>query len=274
MSSYRLKTTEPPLLRYSLSHAHYKLSAEYHQKMRLRVQNRFAGCILSCTDTFAQQEVPTVHLRKQGIPVSSSSFRSEHCPPGIYTPGAYSGSLPPSSRDINSFIYRRLVDTSPRPSSITLPPVSVTRHTEYGRPQVKRSKIRIRTSSGYPISGASITLGSGKSFPPSIQSSGDNGTCMLNILPETLSYKEGNPIYGITQLGLRSPPTGSSTFEAPTRTFSLFRSDKPVFTTAAFKPSSPCHPTQAMAGPVVCQESLSDLSRQSSPFSRTPRLGL
>ena len=52
-------------------------------------------------------------------------------------------------------------------------------------------------------------------------------------------------------VSLRSHPTGSSTLEAPTTTFSLFRSDKPVFTTTAFRPSSPCHPTQAMAGPVV-----------------------
>ena len=71
------------------------------------------------------------------IPVSSTPLRSEYCPPGMYTPGAYSGSLPPSSRDISNSISRRLVDTLPRPSSITSPPVSVIRHTEYGRPQVK-----------------------------------------------------------------------------------------------------------------------------------------
>ena len=34
-------------------------------------------------------------------------------------------------------ISRRLVDTSPRPPSVTSPPVSVTKHTEYGRPQIK-----------------------------------------------------------------------------------------------------------------------------------------
>ena len=32
---------------------------------------------------------------------------------------------------------RRLVDTSPRPPSVTSPPVSVTKHTEYGWPQIK-----------------------------------------------------------------------------------------------------------------------------------------
>ena len=40
-------------------------------------------------------------------------------------------------------------------------------------PQVKRSKIRTRTSSGYPVSWALIIFGSGESFPSSIQSMGD-----------------------------------------------------------------------------------------------------
>ena len=62
-----------------------------------------------------------------------------------------------------------------------------------------------------------------------------------NILPENLVIQRSIPIYGITQLGLRSHPIGSSTL-------SFIRSDKPVFNTVAFRP---CYPTQAMAGPVV-----------------------
>ena len=93
--------------------------------------------LLSCTNTFTQQEVPSFCLRKQGISVSSTSLQSEHCPSGIYLPKTYSGSLPPSSRDIGNSISRRLVDTSPRLPSVTSPPVSVTKHTEYGRPQIK-----------------------------------------------------------------------------------------------------------------------------------------
>ena len=85
-SSYRLKTTEPPHRRSSLSHAHHKLSSEYRQKRRLHVQNRSAGCVLSCTNTSTQQEVPSFCLRKQGISVSSTSLQSEHCPSGIYLP--------------------------------------------------------------------------------------------------------------------------------------------------------------------------------------------
>ena len=56
------------------------------KKRRLRIQNRSAGCVLSCINTSTQQEVPSFCLRKQGISVSSTSLQSEHCPSGIYLP--------------------------------------------------------------------------------------------------------------------------------------------------------------------------------------------
>ena len=62
-----------------------------------------------------------------------------------------------------------------------------------------------------------------------------------NILPENLVVQRSVPIHGITQLVLRSHPTGSSTL-------SFIRSDKPVFNTPAFRP---CYTTQAVAGPIV-----------------------
>ena len=59
-SSNRLKATELSHFHTSLLYVglHYKLS-EYCKKRRLRVQNRSAGCILSCTNPSRQQEVPT-----------------------------------------------------------------------------------------------------------------------------------------------------------------------------------------------------------------------
>ena len=145
-SSNRFKTTERPHRRTSLSHAYYKLSAEYHRKRSLHVQNRSGGCVLSCTNTSRQQEVPSFCLRKQCIPISRTSFLSEHCPSGIYSSGAHSGSLPPSSGDIGNPIFRHLIDTPPRTSSFIMPPVSVSTYSEHGRPQVKRSQIRTKTS--------------------------------------------------------------------------------------------------------------------------------
>ena len=76
-----------------------------------------------------------------------------------------------------------------------------------------------------------------------IQGSGDNSTCVLNILPEYPPFvvQRGVPVHGITQLGLRPQPTGWDTHEALTTTFSFVTSDKLVYN----------HPTQAMAGPIV-----------------------
>ena len=74
---------------------------------------------------------------------------------------------------------------------------------------------------------------------------------MPNILPENFVIHRSVPIHGITQLGLRSHPAGSSTLEAVTTTFSFIRSDNPVFTTTSFRTFSPCYPTQAMAGLIV-----------------------
>ena len=58
------------------------------------------------------------------ISILITSLRTEHCPSGIYSFGAHSGSLPPSSGDISNPISRRLVNTSPRPSSFITAPVN------------------------------------------------------------------------------------------------------------------------------------------------------
>ena len=80
---------------------------------------------------------------------------------------------------------------------------------------------------------------------------GNNGACVPNSSLENFVVNRSVPIHGITRLGLMSHPTGSSTLESPTTTLSLIRSDEPVYTTMSFRPFSPCHPTQAMAGPIV-----------------------
>ena len=57
------------------------------------------------------------------------------------------------------------------------------------------------------------------------------------------------PAYGVTQLGLRSYPSGSFVPETPSTSFSLIRSDKPVYATASIKPTGSCQPSKALAGP-------------------------
>ena len=83
-SSIGFKESERPHSCTSFSYVHYKLTAEYHANRRLRIQDRPAGCILLCTNSSKQQEVPQVCLRKQDLSVSGTSF-SLNTAPQIFT---------------------------------------------------------------------------------------------------------------------------------------------------------------------------------------------
>ena len=78
---------------------------------------------------------------------------------------------------------------------------------------------------------------------------GDSCTRTPSILPQSTNLFSGVPAYGVTQLGLRSYPNGSFIPETPSTPFSFIRSDRPVYATASIRPSGPCQPTSAMAGP-------------------------
>ena len=96
-SSHRSKESERTHSRTSFPYVHDKLCSKLRQKRRLRVQDRSAGCVLSCTDSSKQQEIPQVRLRKQGVPVSSTTFRSKYSPSSFYSFGAHGDSIPAPS---------------------------------------------------------------------------------------------------------------------------------------------------------------------------------
>ena len=77
-SSHRSIESERPHSCTSFPYVHDKLCAKFRSKKRLRVQNRSAGCVLSCTNSSQQQKVPQVRLRKQGVPVSGATIRSKY----------------------------------------------------------------------------------------------------------------------------------------------------------------------------------------------------
>ena len=137
---------------------------------------------------------------------SEYSLQSEHCPYLLFWDTDISGSLPPLSGDTGNSISRQYSPS--RRSSFTTPPVSVIRYTGPGRPQVERSEIQTGSSSGYTVSGASVMPASGESFPPNIRGSGDNSTCMPDILPNRFVIQRSVPVHGITQLGLGFIPLG------------------------------------------------------------------
>ena len=101
----------------------------------------------------------------------------------------------------------------------------------------------------------------------------DSSTCMQNILQISSVISTSVPVYGFTQLGLRSHPFGSSTPEATTATLSFFRPDKPVYITASVRPIGPCQPTLACTGRThlfLFRESPPGLSRQILKYLQMP----
>ena len=222
-SSYRSKESERPHPRTSFPYVHDKLCAKLRRKRRLRVQDRSAGWVLSSTDSSKQQEVPQVRLRKQGTAV-----RSKHGPSNFYSFGAYGDSIPAPSGNLGDTISGRLVSSPPGPSSFITTSGSAIRYARPCRFHSESKEIRTGPDSGSPVSRNSLTFGPWESFTPGVQSSGDSCLRTPSILPRGTKLHSSVPASGITQLGLRSYPSGSFVPETSSTSFSFVRSDRPV----------------------------------------------
>ena len=143
-----------------------------------------------------------------------------------------------------------MVYSPSRPQSFTPTPSSAN---EYARPCwlcSKQKEIRAGPDSGYPVSRNLFTSGLRGSFPSRVQSLRDSCSRTPSILPPCTNLCSSVPAYGVTQLGLRSHPSGLLVPETPSTSFSFVRSDRPVYTTASIRPSGPCQPSTALAGPM------------------------
>ena len=261
-SSYRSKESECPHPRTSFPYVHDKLCAKLCRKRRLRVQDRSAGCVLSRTDSSKQQEVPQVRLQKQGVPVSSTAVRSKHSPSNFYSFGAYGDSIPAPSGDLGDTISGRLVNSPPGPSSFITTSGSAIRYARPCRLHSESKEIRTGPDSGSPVPRNSLTFGPRESFTPGVQSWGDSCLRTPSVLPRGTKLHSSVPASGVTQLGLRSYPSGSFVPEASSTSFSFVRADSPVYATASIRPIGPWQPTSAMAGPTF-----SYLRNPDPPFS-------
>ena len=114
--------------------------------------------------------------------------------------------------------------------------------------------------------------GSRGSFTSRVQSLGDSCPRTPSILPQSTILFSSVPAYGVTQFGLRSYPSGLFVPETSPTSFSFITSDRPVYATVSIRPSGPCQPTSAMAGPMffLPQESRSARFRRTSRFLQTP----
>ena len=248
-SSHRSKESERLHSCATFPYVHDRLCAKLCRNRRLRVQNRPAGCVLPCTDSSRQQKVPQVRLRKQGVPVSSTTVRSKHGPSSFYSFRAHGDSIPAPSRGLGDTISRRLVGSSSRPSSFVTTSGSATKYARPCRLYSESKEIQTGPDSGPPVPRNSFTSGPRDSLTPRVQGLGDSCSRTPSILPQGTKLYSSVPPPGITQLGLGSHPTGSFVPEASSTLFSFIRADRPVYATASIRPWGPCQPTAALAGP-------------------------
>ena len=137
----------------------------------------------------------------------------------------------------------------PGPSNFITTSGSANRYARPGRLHSESKEIRAGPYSGSPVPRNSLVSGPRESFTPRVQGWGDSRLRAPSILPQGTKLFSSVPSYGFTQLGLRSYPSGSFVPETPSTSFSFVRSDKPVYATVQIRPSGPCQPTAAMAGP-------------------------
>ena len=142
-----------------------------------------------------------------------------------------------------------MVNSPPGPSSFITSSGSAIRYARPCRLHSESKEIRTGPDSGYPVSRNSLTFGPRESFTPGVQGLGDSCSHTPSILPQGTRLYSSVPTSGVTQLGLRSYPSGSFVPETSSTSFSFVRSDRPVYATASFRPLGPCQPTLAMAGP-------------------------
>ena len=194
-SSHRSKESERTHSRTSFPYVHDKLCSKLRRKRRLRVQDRSAGCVLSCTDSSKQQEIPQVRLRKQGVPVSSTTFRSKYSPSSFYSFGAHGDSIPAPSGGFGDTISGRLASSPPGPSNFITTSGSANRYARPGRLHSESKEIRAGPYSGSPVPRNSLTSGPRESFTPRVQGWGDSRLRHLSSL-KVLNYSQVSHLMG------------------------------------------------------------------------------
>ena len=142
-----------------------------------------------------------------------------------------------------------MVNSPSRPQSFTPTSSSANKYARPCRLCSKQKEIRAGPDSEYPLPRNPFMSGLRGSFPSRVQSLGDSCMRTPSILPPCTNLCSSVPAYGVTQLGLRSYPSGSFVPETPPTSFSLVRPDRPVYTTTSIRPSGPCQPSVALAGP-------------------------
>ena len=233
-SSYRFKKSERPHAPHFRMFTTSSVLSSVRKGDRLRVQNRSAGC--------------RKYLR---FAFENKVYQFRVLPFGLNTAPFYliGDRLSSPSGDLGDTISRRLVNSPSGPPSSTPTSGPAYKYTGPSRLYPKQKEIRAGPNSGSLVSRNPFMPGLRGSFPSRVQSLGDSCSPTPSILPPSTNLFSSVPAYGITQLGLRSYPSGSFVPETSSTSFSLIRSDRPVYASASIRSTGPCQASTALAGP-------------------------
>ena len=241
---YRLRFTSPPLLRQTPWEIRSPQGPEEILGMREQItlmlqKNAFmTNSVLSSVRkgdyTFkidlqdAYFHVP-IHPSSRKFAFKNKVYQFQVLPFGLNTApqvfnrlghtvtGDHWGILSGDLGDTNVTISRRLANSPPGP------PSSANKYARLCRLYPKQKETRAGPDSRSPVSRNLFTSGLRGSFPSRVQSLGDSCTRTPSILPPSINLFSSVPAYGVTQLGLRSYPSGSFVPETPSTSFSLVR---------------------------------------------------
>ena len=182
---------------------------------------------------------------KQGVPVSSTTVQSKHSPSSFYTVTAY---LHRQGISVIPYLDDWLIHHPDR-QVLLRHQAQLLNYVRPCRLHSESKEIRTGPDSGPAVSRNSLTFGPRESFTSRVQGLGDSCSRTPSILPQGTKLYSSVPASGVTQLGLRSYPSGSFVPETSSTSFSFVRSDRLVYATVSIRPPGPCQPTSAMAGP-------------------------
>ena len=248
-SSYRSKESECPHPRTSFPYVHDKLCPKLRRKRRLRVQVRSAGCVLHVPIHPSSRK----YLR---FTFENRVYQFQVLPFGLNTAPQIFTRL---GHTVTAYLHRQGISVIPylddwlihHPDhQVLLRHQALLLDTRPCRLHSESKEIRTGPDSGSPVPRNSLTFGPRESFTPGVQSWGDSCLRTPSVLSRGTKLHSSVPASGVTQLGLRSYPSGSFVPETSSTSFSFVRSDRPVYATASIRPIGPCQPTSAMAGPM------------------------
>ena len=192
--------------------------------------------------------MPQVRLRKQGVPVSSTTFRSKYSPSSFYSFGAHGDSIPAPSGVFSDTISGRLARLPPGPSNFITTSGSANRYARPGRLHSESKEIRAGPYSGSPVPRNSLRLDLGRALLPESKA-GEIVACARHLSSlRVLNYSQVSRLMASLNWASGLIPLGRLYLRPLKRHFHSLGLTNRFTPPRKSDPVVLCQPTAAMAG--------------------------